>query len=84
MKLILCEDSPDVLGMDQDSWVARQHNEREPLELVDMSRTLREFNLAFWMRVSPVDVTRIGRTTSAARNPWTRCCGCWPATTFRT
>ena len=34
-RLILCEDKPTILGMDQDLWVAGQrHNDREPRDLV--------------------------------------------------
>jgi DinB superfamily len=62
LRLILCEDRPAIQGMDQDLWVAGQrHNEREPSELVEMFRTLRQFNLALWTRVSPADAKRIGR-----------------------
>jgi DinB family protein len=62
LRLILCEESPTILGMNQDSWVVGQrHNEREPSELVDMFRTLRQFNLAVWRRLSPADLRRTGR-----------------------
>jgi hypothetical protein len=62
LRLILCEDSPAILGTNQDAWVAGQrHNEREPSELVEMFRTLRQFNLALWKRTSPADLKRTGR-----------------------
>jgi DinB superfamily len=62
LRLILCEDSPAILGMNQESWVAGQrHNEREPAELVDMFRTMRQFNLALWKRMSPADLIRTGQ-----------------------
>src|SRR5713226_8580970 len=36
LRLILCEDNPIILGMNQELWVpAQQHNEREPSELVE-------------------------------------------------
>jgi DinB superfamily len=61
LRLILCEDNPTILGMNQDLWVAGQrHNEREPLELVEMFRTMRQFNLALWKRMSPADLKRTG------------------------
>jgi hypothetical protein len=48
--------------MNQDLWVAGQrHNEREPSELVDMFRTMRQFNLALWKRMSPADLKRTGQ-----------------------
>jgi len=62
LRLILCEDNPAILGMNQDLWVARQrHNEREPSELVEMFRTMRQFNLVLWKRMSPADLKRTGR-----------------------
>jgi hypothetical protein len=62
LRLILSEDDPTILGTQQDSWVERQqHNLREPSELAGMFRTLREFNLALWKRVSAEDLQRTGR-----------------------
>jgi hypothetical protein len=62
MRLILCEDNPTILGMNQDSWVAVQrHNEREPSELVEMFRTMRRFNLALLKSLSPADLKRTGQ-----------------------
>ena len=62
VRLILCEDNPTILGMNQESWVAAQrHNEREPSELVETFRTLRQFNLALWKRMSPADLKRTGQ-----------------------
>ena len=61
LRLILCEDNPTILGTSQDSWVAAlRHNEREPSELVDIFRTLRQFNLAVWRRTSSADLERAG------------------------
>jgi len=61
LRLILSEENPTILGTQQDSWVARQrHNEREPSEMVDLFRTLRQFNLAAWKRASPSDLDRAG------------------------
>ena len=62
LRLILCEDNPTILGMNQDLWVAGQHhNERESLELVDTFRAMRQLNLALWSRMSPADLQRTGR-----------------------
>jgi len=61
LRLILSEENPTILGTQQDSWVARQrHNEREPSEMVDLFRTLRQFNLVAWKRASPSDLDRAG------------------------
>jgi hypothetical protein len=62
LRLILCEDAPAILGTNQDLWVAvLRHNEREPLELVEIFRTLRQFNLAVWKRMAPEDFERMGQ-----------------------
>ncbi len=62
LRLILCEDNPTILGMNQDLWVARQrYNQREPAELVEIFRTMRQFNLAVWRDVSPADLERTGQ-----------------------
>ena len=62
LRLILCEDNPTILGMNQDLWVAGQrHNEREPSDLVEIFRTMRQFNLALWKRMSPAELKRTGQ-----------------------
>lgn len=62
LRLILCEDNPTILGTNQDSWVASlRHNEREPSELVEIFRVLRQLNLTMWRRTSPADLERIGQ-----------------------
>jgi DinB superfamily len=62
LRLILCEDNPPIRGTNQDLWVAGQrHNEREPSELVEMFRMMRQFNLALWKRISAADSERTGQ-----------------------
>jgi hypothetical protein len=62
LRLILCEDNPAIQGTKQDSWVAALgHNERDPSELVEIFRTLRQLNLAVWRRTSPADLERAGQ-----------------------
>jgi hypothetical protein len=62
LRLILCEGYPTIVGTNQDLWVAGQrHNEREPSELVDIFRTMRQLNLALWKRMSPADLERTGQ-----------------------
>jgi DinB family protein len=62
LRQILCEDNPTILGMNQDLWVAGQrHNEREPSELVEMFRTMRQFDLVLWKQMSPADLKRTGQ-----------------------
>lgn len=61
MRLILCEDRPTILGMDHDLWVAGQrHNDREPKELVETFRAMRQFNLSVWGRLGPEELARVG------------------------
>jgi hypothetical protein len=62
LRLVLCEDKPIIMGTNQDLWaVGQRHNEREPSELVEMFRTMRQFNLALWERMSPADLKRTGQ-----------------------
>ena len=62
MRLILCEDQPEILPMDQGRWVAGQgYNSRTPAELADEFRCLRETNLRLWGRMTPADLERVGR-----------------------
>jgi len=62
LRLILCEDEPTIFGTNQDLWVAAlRHNEREPSELVEVFRTMRQFNLSVWRRTSPEDLKRTGQ-----------------------
>jgi len=62
LRLILCEEAPTILGTQQDSWVAAlRHNDREPAELVEIFRTLRQLNLEVWKRTEPEDLERAGQ-----------------------
>ena len=62
LRLILSEDDPTILGTNQVLWVAAlRHNEREPSELFEIFRTMRQFNLAVWTRTSPADLNRSGQ-----------------------
>ena len=61
-RLILCEENPAILGMDQDLWVVGQHhNARDPRELVETFRALRPHNLRLWRSLTPRDLARAGR-----------------------
>lgn len=61
LRLILCQDKPIILGMEQDEWVSGQrHNDREPAELVAAFRFLRGQNLFLWERLIPADLERAG------------------------
>ncbi len=68
MRLVLCEDQPTILGMDQDLWVSGQrHNERKPTELVETHRNLRRHNLALWKRMTPADLKRTAQHNERGR-----------------
>jgi hypothetical protein len=59
---IYCEHEPTIIGMDQEIWVERQkHNDREPMELVEMFRVLRKQTIALWKQMTPADHQRQGR-----------------------
>lgn len=61
-RLILCEENPAILGMDQDLWVAGQrYNEREPLELAEEFHDLRKHNLRMWRGLTPQELERTGQ-----------------------
>jgi uncharacterized damage-inducible protein DinB len=61
LRLIFCEDTPQITGTAQDAWVARQrHNDRDASELVEAFRVLRELNLAYWASISKEDLQRAG------------------------
>jgi hypothetical protein len=61
LRLILCEHNPTILGTHQDSWVQTlRHNDREPSDLLEIFRTLRQLNLALWRRTSQSDLKRCG------------------------
>jgi hypothetical protein len=61
-RLILCEENPTILGMDQDLWVAGQRtNEREPMALAEGFRTLRTHNLRLWRGLTPQELERTGQ-----------------------
>lgn len=62
LRTILCDDCPTIIGMDQEKWVAVQrHNDREPRELLDAFRFLRNLNLGIWRRLGPEELKRFGR-----------------------
>ena len=61
MRLILCQDKPAITGMDQESWVSCQHhNDREPMDLVDTFRAMREISLKIWRQLGPMELARVG------------------------
>ena len=62
MRLVICEESPTILGMDQELWVTGQrHNEREPAELLEAFRSLRACNIALWKQMTATDLERTGQ-----------------------
>lgn len=70
VRLILCEERPTILGMDQEKWVAGQrHNEREPAELIADFRALRQRNVAAWRRMSAADLKRVGVHNERGEEP---------------
>jgi len=61
-RLIFSQHNPVILGTEQEAWVsAQRHNEREPSELVQLFRALRQFNLDTWKRATAADLARTGQ-----------------------
>jgi hypothetical protein len=70
IRLVLSEEEPAILGMDQEKWVtAQRHNERAPQELLAMFRSLRGANLVLWKSMSAADLKRVGRHNERGPEP---------------
>ena len=58
---IIAHDEPELIGYDQDLWVARlRHQTDDPDEMVELFEALRRANLTLWARAEPDDLGRIG------------------------
>lgn len=58
---MLSEETPELIGYDQDRWVARlRHNDDSPDELVGLFSALRQANVGLWDRSSATERQRIG------------------------
>jgi len=60
VRWILAEDQPDIVGYDQDRWVARLHRDDDPAALAATFTVLRAANLRLWASSRPEDRARIG------------------------
>jgi len=70
IRLILCEEQPTLLGMDQEKWVTgQQRNERDPADQLEEFRVLRRYNLALWKSMTPSNFERIGRHNERGPEP---------------
>ncbi len=58
---ILAEDAPDIVGYDQDLWVARVHGGEDPETLLALFEALRRSNVELWARTPSEERTRFGR-----------------------
>lgn len=58
---ILAEEAPDIVGYDQDLWVARVHTDEDPETLLLLFEALRRSNLELWARTPAQDRHRFGR-----------------------
>ena len=58
---VVAHDEPEIIGYDQDLWVARLHDGDDPEAMLALFEALRAANLDFWARTSPADHARIGR-----------------------
>ena len=58
---MLSQDAPELIGYDQDRWVARlRHNDDSPDELVALFSALRRANVALWRQSSATERQRVG------------------------
>lgn len=58
---VLAHDEPELIGYDQDLWVAGlHHNADDPADLVAVFEALRIANLGLWRRSSPEQRARVG------------------------
>jgi DinB superfamily len=56
----LAHDEPEIVGYDQDLWVARLHaDDEDPAALLALFEPLRRSNLALWARTTAADRARI-------------------------
>ncbi|TWU00216.1 DinB superfamily protein [Botrimarina colliarenosi] len=61
MRLVLGDDTPPIVPMDQEKWVvAQRHNQASLGELLDDFAALRAINLRLWRQMTPADLQRIG------------------------
>jgi hypothetical protein len=57
---VLAEDRPDIVGYDQDLWVARLHDGEDPETLLTLFEALRRSSLELWARTPVADRVRFG------------------------
>lgn len=58
---ILAHDRPELIGYDQDLWVAKLgHASEDPADLLALFEALRTANLALWARTTPEERARVG------------------------
>lgn len=61
IRAIFGDDSPQLIGMDQDKWVAAQrYNERDAGEIVAAIAAVRQVNLAMYRLITPAHHDRVG------------------------
>jgi hypothetical protein len=58
---VVAHDEPEIIGYDQDLWVARLHDDDDPDAMLALFEALRAANLDLWARTTPAEHARIGR-----------------------
>lgn len=62
VRTIFCDDSPQIIGMDQDKWAAAlQHNQRDPQEIVRDFTAIRTINLGVYRAIPKSAWSRFGQ-----------------------
>lgn len=71
-RFVLAHDEPEILGYDQDRWVTRLHDGREPpaADLLQLLAVLRSANIALWRRSSDEDRARVGLHAERGRESY--------------
>lgn len=71
---ILAHDEPALMGYDQDLWVERLHDDKEPVDdLIEVFESLRRANVALWRRSGPDERARVGIHTERGPESFDLC-----------
>jgi len=69
-RAILSDDRPQIIGIDQDEWVARLgHANADPARLAEDFASLRHVNVRFWRGVDAADLDRVGLHDERGEEP---------------
>jgi hypothetical protein len=62
LRMVLAHDRPPLTGYDQDLWASRLHyRDADVHDAFEQFTAVRRANLRLWERLTPTDLTRVGR-----------------------